>query len=1188
MAQFLFNNAYTHYIGSTTPLDFIDSTIDNNYPDTAFLIVPTGKLVRHYKMLAVRKYFEKYKKPATEFQFYTLKSLASYCFGKLSLDKKYKTISDAYRLSLFEEAAQKANLNFFAKPGRDLSPVILEKLAELVYGLKEDGITAEHLKNDLENAINDNSRDVEIHKLSDIINLYESYQNLLGEKFLDFPELLNLTIDSIKSSGVEKLENILPEGTKILIYGFSEFKQPEMEFISLFSESTIPCGIRIEYSIKNGPLISILADNVIKLKDAGFNLTSLEEKEEKLPPGQQKFSYFLSRWLFNTDANVINKNLMPYIKIIAADNKNDEVVSIAKLTKYLILKNNIKPYEICIVARQPENYSGLFREIFPLYQIPANITDRFPLSKSSVAIAVFAVLELITRGFRRDDLHRAMLSPFLSFVPGSLKGEKIDGINLFSVAVKLRITGGARRGSTDFWSKRLKGSLESINNKIARLKDKTNTDKAELERTLIDYNNTKKAIDDFNKLLKLIPCENSKISVQEFNEIIKDGIIKRFNIKENILALYEHIKLKSSELSKIEKNFFIEEIEKNGRAFSALIKLLDEFTYILDERFPKKKFRLDELVQRFKTAVSAEKYQVKEKFNYGVSITSIEQTRGLPYKVMILCGALDGEFPIAYKTDIFLGKELPGSETRHNSSERMQFYQFLVNSPDELDNGNKNIFITYPKSYETEMLIKSPFIDSLLKIISHPDEKNIFDLSDLRKEKRKSKEFDSSTLLKVISIDNNFEWLDAISNESELLIARAKKDNQIPEPQLENLIKKSNTFSDNITYIKNLELIDSEEKEIISKKNANTRENDLMVLSVSDLETYASCPYKYFVEKHIKPEELKIEDTSLTPVEKGTIYHDIFYRFYIELKDEQLKAGEGNIFLQAKIESLPPILTVNLKTEEKDRNLNLLKEIAKEELEKNKFSHPFFEMNEEEILGSRNKPGIMETWLNLEIKRKDEGWLFAPALFEFGFGTFSHKSTVVDVEPVKLTDNFALRGKIDRIELLKKDNQIYLMVADYKSGSQNLPTINKIYDGTSFQMPLYLLAAKKILKDYYSINAELAGAVYYLIKPGVKNDNNKIKITGEKFILITEENHLSLKYKNTRTKNSFLDEDDMLFCLDSSVNKAVEISGKIMNEEFPVEPLKSPNPCRYCSYQPVCRINENELLIPTLSETEAE
>jgi hypothetical protein len=192
MAQFLFNNAYTNFIGLTEPEGFIDSAIGSNNQDSAFLIVPTGKLVRHYNMHAVRKYFEAYKKPSTKFQFYTLKGFISHCFGKLSLNKKYKIISDAYRISLFEEASEKAGLKFYSQTDRTLSPVILEKLAELVYGLKEDGITLEHLNNDLNNAINGNSSEVEIHKLSDVVNLYEAYQKLLGDRFLDFPELLKI------------------------------------------------------------------------------------------------------------------------------------------------------------------------------------------------------------------------------------------------------------------------------------------------------------------------------------------------------------------------------------------------------------------------------------------------------------------------------------------------------------------------------------------------------------------------------------------------------------------------------------------------------------------------------------------------------------------------------------------------------------------------------------------------------------------------------------------------------------------------------------------------------------------------------------------------------------------------------------------------------------------------------------
>jgi len=444
MPQIIYNKSFEQILSLADSESLINYAIEQNNIDIANLIVPTGKLVNHLQLNAVRKYFEKYNKPVTNFNIFTLKSFVTSIFWKITNRKDYRLISDSYRFALFEEASEKAKLKFYKQSDKPLSSVILQKLSDLISGLKEDGISVDQLKNELISS-GENADDIESEKLSDIISLYETYQNLLGDKYLDYPELLNLT-NKIIESDKNVFSAIFTPQSKILLDGFSEFKQPELGFISFFAESSVPLAIVIDYSTVFGPLGATLENTILSLTNKGFKLVSTEENEEKLEPHEQNRKYFLSKWLFTPETKVKGPDFKNIIKIFAADSRLNEVVSISKLIKYLILKNNYKPGEICICTRKPDNYSELFREILSLYNIPVNISDRYPLDRSPVAISIFSVLDIVTRGFRRDDIHRAVLSPYLSYLRLSDEDDKsIDGDNLYSVALKLRITGGARR-----------------------------------------------------------------------------------------------------------------------------------------------------------------------------------------------------------------------------------------------------------------------------------------------------------------------------------------------------------------------------------------------------------------------------------------------------------------------------------------------------------------------------------------------------------------------------------------------------------------------------------------------------------------------------------------------------------------------------------------------------------------------
>ncbi|OGU15637.1 MAG: hypothetical protein A2X61_12100 [Ignavibacteria bacterium GWB2_35_12] len=1153
MPQILFNKSFEQNLNLAGSESLINYAIENDNPELANLIVPTGKLVNHLQLKAVRKYFERYNKPVTNFNILTLKSFVTSIFWKISNQKDYRLISDSYRFALFEEASEKAKLRFYKQSDKPLSSVILQKLSDLIYGLKEDGISVEQLKNELISP-GEYDEDIEPEKLSDIISLYETYQNLLGNKYLDYPELLNLT-NNIIETDTNIIIRLFTAQSRILFDGFSEFKQPEICFISFFADIPVPLAIVIDYSTLFGPLGATLENTILSLTNKGFKLISNEVNEEKLEAQEQNRKYFISKWLFTPETKVKGPDFKNIVKIFAADSRLDEVVSISRLVKYLIINNNYTAGEICICTRKPDNYSELFREIFSLYNIPVNISDRYPLDRSPVAISVFSLLDILTRGYRRDDIHRAVLSPYLSYLRNTNGDNKsIDGDNLYSVAINLRITGGARRGGAKFWETRLRSYIDALNIKIDKLKKLSSADHMEIEKDLAELSNIKKAFSDFVTLQKMLPKPSGKYLPSEFEDTIKEKILKNFNVRENILKLYDFIK-SSKMLSSIERTILLEEVERDGRAFSTMINLLGEFAFIYEERYPKKKFSLEELVNRFKTMVTSAKYQLREKHNYGVTVTSIEQTRGIPYKVMFLCGALDGEFPLSYQTDIFLGKPLPDSEEKHILSERMQFFQFLANDSESLNSGNKKIFITYPRYNEGEELVKSPFIDSLLKLVGAHKEDYEFNLSEMRKNIHRGTED-----------DNEFEWLYSISNESEFLEYYTKEGlSKIPD----NLITNMQTFTQSLDYIKyfrnykiaQIEHVSKIESEIIIDDKEAKKQN---TFSVSDLETYASCPFKYFVRKHIKPVEEKIEDYALEATEKGSIYHNILYRFYSTLQDEQIKNENSDILITPKAAGIPVLASVRLFPEKKPYYIKLLKEIADDELKKIQYAHPFFELEAEEIIGTDKKYGVLEAWLKAELKRYNEGWQFLPSLFEFGFGLSFYHGKSSTVQPVKINDDFYLRGKIDRIEFLKQDNKIFLLVADYKSKSGSIGTFTQSTKNTSFQMPLYLLAAKNILEQYYDIHPELAGAVYYILNPKDVQEQPGI-------FYLKNNDFFKLQIKG-RKPGSIVTKNEMDFILEETTEICTSIINSINNREFPVEP--KPGACLYCDYKSICRIDE--------------
>ncbi len=1154
MFQVYFNTAYHGGNYPLSPYEILDYAVYNKELDKVKLIVPTGRLQRRLQMHIASEYFRLYKKPCEYLPVMTFQNFVNEIYEKTFGRGKRQIVSDAYRLSLFEEALEKADMKFFVKPGANASPAVSERLAGVVFGLKEDGVMPEDLEKDLEGS---HPADVYVDftRLADILEIYKSYERLTGGRYLDREDMLNLLSENISPShalsAYEELfpdredlkqfsmEEVFPENPAILLGGFSEFKQPELRLISIFAKSDIPFAVHIDYSKENGPLFGNFDDTALKLIKAGFNPLLKEDKTENLDNAS-----YLRRWLFNTEKQIERRELAEMICIIPSKTRETEVGDIARLVKHLIVDEKYEPKDICIAARKPDIYSSLFREIFTESRIPVNISDRFPLAKSPAAIAVFSLLNMITGGYRRDDVIRALQSKYLDF---GNSNSGINSENLYETALKMKISGGWKQGADKGWKRRLEAAVNFSSKRLYDLEKENSIEESELLSEKQRKDTTEKALSDFITLCSMIDFKNGNYSPSEFSEIIKKSILQRFKVKEKILYMYDNLH-KNGSVEKDELNIYLEEIERDASAFSELVKLTEELDFVLSDRFPGKKFSLEDLVNRLKTTVSGAKYQIREKIGCGVTVTSVEQTREIPYKVTILCGAVDGEFPSVYRPETFLGKELPETEERHIRAERLLFYQFLTNNPELFNAGKKKIFITYPEQSLMGDFVPSPFINSLCKIIS---------------ENR-----DNLTIK-----EENYGWREALISKNEILGAYGANKVNGSDSDNDILIRNLNLSSEELAFINNI--IENKRDYSTAEINSDAEYEkgssffdyyDKKPYSASDIELYASCPFKFYTEKILKtkaPEEI---DFLLSPLDRGSLLHNVFFLFYRKVQELQLQNGEPAVYSMPRSRELPPLASVRLSDKNAGDYSRLLHEIARKEIDKYRFENPFFMVEEDDIFGGNGKKGVLQKWLDEEIALFEGGYPYSPALFELNFGSYGRVKTEGSLPPQQLRDNFILRGKIDRLEV-GEDNSF--IIADYKTNIQYQAGNSEVKNLKAFQLPLYAAAAEKILKEHYAFEPDYHSCVYISLNPA---RNDKGQTESRKYLLLKRETDFGEEFDKRKTAQILKKEDSAPEILETIVEKAVDIKQSIAEGEFPVEPES--NNCKNCRLQSFCRILE--------------
>ncbi|MFH0968177.1 MAG: PD-(D/E)XK nuclease family protein [Methanobacteriota archaeon] len=239
------------------------------------------------------------------------------------------------------------------------------------------------------------------------------------------------------------------------------------------------------------------------------------------------------------------------------------------------------------------------------------------------------------------------------------------------------------------------------------------------------------------------------------------------------------------------------------------------------------------------------------------------------------------------------------------------------------------------------------------------------------------------------------------------------------------------------------------------------------VWSTSLIETYAQCPYRFYLERILRIKPLPMLGSELSPDAKGRLIHSVVCRF-------KRRIQEKNGF--------------PLRQEKFHDAVSAILEIAIEELDAISFDTPVWMAKRRQLVGGeRYGAGIFEKYVAAEIARLapdeegNEPLNFIPRHFEFSFGAVPDQdddpasaSEPINLAPIAtrrldanpdllwsaedIPKELLLCGKIDRIDITESGD---FGVVDYKTGIK-IPSTTEISAAKALQLPLYLMAFAEI------------------------------------------------------------------------------------------------------------------------------
>lgn len=298
------------------------------------------------------------------------------------------------------------------------------------------------------------------------------------------------------------------------------------------------------------------------------------------------------------------------------------------------------------------------------------------------------------------------------------------------------------------------------------------------------------------------------------------------------------------------------------------------------------------------------------------------------------------------------------------------------------------------------------------------------------------------------------------------------------------------------------------------------------IFSPSQLESYAACPFKYFSRRVLNIPEEKERDPQVDPEDRGTLFHDCL---------EKLLKRYQKLFCEAR------------KNLEKQETLFQKLDLIVEEVFQERA--PLFAYANKELylqLKEKVRHQAKKLLQNEFLEASEISAPMDPAYFEWKFGATLQEALQIETSE---GDPIYLGGRIDRID--QETNQKRFLILDYKTGKIEKYR-EKLFEGLSLQLPIYLLAVRTLLLPKF----DMMGGLLIQTKTGEK----KAGLVDKTF----NETHFSIHPRS----HALFDTKDFQDWIQKTIERVRFYVLQIRRGYFPPDPKDCQ---RFCDYKEICR-----------------
>ncbi|MEI9960142.1 MAG: PD-(D/E)XK nuclease family protein [Limisphaerales bacterium] len=534
-----------------------------------------------------------------------------------------------------------------------------------------------------------------------------------------------------------------------------------------------------------------------------------------------------------------------------------------------------------------------------------------------------------------------------------------------------------------------------------------------------------------------------------------------------------------------------------------------------------------------------------------VLIGAIDRARNPDLKLAFVLGANEGIFPATPNPSTILtdadreelGQTVSFGPNLREQLARERFYGYIA-----CTRAGEKLFVTFSRQdADGKILNPSPFIAHLqhifpqLQVEEFPDQ---FDLAQMQH---------INEIVPLIFAEQNSES----ANSSKLL--------QIPV--IADLQKKLGV------------LREPDSNETLSPALAEKLFGPILQTSVSRLEEFAQCPFKFFVKSGLRAAERKTFE--LEARERGIFQHDVLKKFHEELTNENKRWRD-----------ITP-------AEARERIGKIAAEVAQS------YRDGLLHDTAQTLFEAHTLTTALQDFIEVAVAWMRSQYEFDPAAVELNFGGKEDAQAPAWEIDLSGGHKLALEGRIDRVDLWRNPNgaDALAVVMDYKSSSKKLDKI-LIEHGVQLQLPGYLAALRQLKNPQEIFRVERlipAGVFYVNLRGEYKSGGTRDEILAEaadarkrayrhsgRFDadvlsrLDRAEAKDQFNYRLTKEGKPYANSAEVMSraefekLLDGVEIQIRKLGERIFSGAMEVSPYRKgkQTPCEYCDYQAACRIDK--------------